>query len=81
VSTRAPGGDGDDNAAAPTKYNDDPKVLNIVMGSEQRLVFDQIVRPWCEKNKLTCDAAGLLGQQPLLTAPRCVAFCPPLGDN
>jgi Ca-activated chloride channel family protein len=29
------------------------------MGSEQHLVFDQIVRPWCEKNGLTCDAQEL----------------------
>jgi Ca-activated chloride channel family protein len=34
-------------------------VLHIVMGSEQHLVFDQIVRPWCEKNGLTCDAQEL----------------------
>ena len=49
---------GDKNAAA-SKYNDDPKVLNIVMGTEQHLVFEQIVRPWCEKNGLTCDAQEL----------------------
>jgi Ca-activated chloride channel family protein len=40
-------------------YNADPKVLSIVMGSEQHLVFDQIVRPWCEKNGLTCNAKEL----------------------
>ena len=45
--------------AAPSSYNDDPKVLNIVMGTEQHLVFEQIVRPWCEKNGLTCDAQEL----------------------
>ena len=45
--------------AAPNTYNDDPKVLNIVMGTEQHLVFEQIVRPWCEKNGLTCDAQEL----------------------
>jgi Ca-activated chloride channel homolog len=40
-------------------YNSDPNVLNIVMGSEQHLVFDQIVRPWCEKNGLNCTAKEL----------------------
>jgi hypothetical protein len=41
------------------QYNDDPKVLNIVMGSEQHLVFEQIVRPWCEKNGLSCTPKEL----------------------
>lgn len=48
-----------DNKAAPSEYNNDPNVLNIVMGSEQHLVFDQIVRPWCEKSGLTCNAQEL----------------------
>jgi Ca-activated chloride channel homolog len=52
-------GHGGDKNAAPNTYNDDPKVLNIVMGTEQHLVFEQIVRPWCEKNGLTCDAQEL----------------------
>jgi Ca-activated chloride channel homolog len=52
-------GHGGDKNAAPSTYNDDPKVLNIVMGTEQHLVFEQIVRPWCEKNGLTCDAQEL----------------------
>ncbi|MCI4676082.1 VWA domain-containing protein [Candidatus Mycolicibacterium alkanivorans] len=55
---------------APGGYSSDPKVLSIVMGSEQHLVFDQIVRPWCEKNGLTCtpkelgsvDQANLLSE-------------------
>jgi Ca-activated chloride channel homolog len=50
---------GDHKGNVPAKYNDDPKVLNIVMGSEQHSVFDQIVRPWCEKNGLTCEAQEL----------------------
>ncbi len=40
------------------------------MGSEQRLVFDDIIRPWCDDNGLTCaskelgsvDQANMLGQ-------------------
>jgi Ca-activated chloride channel family protein len=50
VALVAAGCSGDDHKGnAPTEYNNDPKVLHIVMGSEQHLVFDQIVRPWCEK--------------------------------
>lgn len=59
-----------EKGSAPASYSGDPKVLNIVMGSEQHLVFDQIVRPWCEKNGLTCtpkelgsvDQANLLSE-------------------
>ena len=43
----------------PDAYSADPRVLNIVMGSEQHLVFEQIVAPWCEKNKLICTAKEL----------------------
>ena len=43
----------------PDAYSADPRVLNIVMGSEQHLVFEQIVAPWCEKNKLVCNAKEL----------------------
>ena len=43
----------------PDTYSADPRVLNIVMGSEQHLVFEQIVAPWCEKNKLVCNAKEL----------------------
>jgi Ca-activated chloride channel family protein len=60
VALVAAGCSGDDHKGnAPAKYNDDPKVLNIVMGSEQHSVFDQIVRPWCEMNGLTCEAKEL----------------------
>jgi hypothetical protein len=59
VIALATGCSGGSREAPGDEYNDDPKVLNIVMGSEQHLVFDQIVRPWCEKNGLTCDAQEL----------------------
>src|ERR1700742_3239207 len=49
----------DKDKGSLAEYNNDPKVLNIVMGSEQRLVFDQIVRPWCDKNGITCTAKEL----------------------
>jgi Ca-activated chloride channel family protein len=52
------GGSGE-NSTVAAKYNDDPKVLNIVMGSEQHSIFEQIVRPWCEQNRLTCNAKEL----------------------
>ena len=42
-----------------TGYDPNPAVLNIVMGSEQRLIFDQVVHPWCESNGLTCTAKEL----------------------
>jgi hypothetical protein len=45
VAAGCSGGSGTRSGSAPTKYNDDPKVLNIVMGSEQHLVFNEIVRP------------------------------------
>ena len=44
---------------APPAYDPNPAVLNIVMGSEQRLIFDQVVHPWCESNGLTCTAKEL----------------------
>jgi len=50
----APGAD-----TSSDTYSDDPRVLNIVMGSEQHLVFEQIVRPWCEQNKLVCNTKEL----------------------
>ncbi len=53
------GGGSSNKATAPAQYNDDPKVLSIVMGSEQHLVFEQIVKPWCEQNGLTCNAQEL----------------------
>lgn len=52
---------GDDGGGGeePLAYDDDPAVLNIVMGSEQRLVFNDIVRPWCEDNGLRCNPTEL----------------------
>jgi Ca-activated chloride channel family protein len=41
-------------ASATTKVDSNPKVLNIVAGSEQQLVLDQIVVPWCKSHGLTC---------------------------
>lgn len=45
------GGNGADNQ--PT-YNPAGNVLHIVGGSEQQTVFDHVVKPWCEQQKLEC---------------------------
>lgn len=42
-----------------TAYDGDPKVLNIVAGSEHEAVFEQIVRPWCRDQGLTCTMTKL----------------------
>lgn len=55
LATACSGGKG----SSPQTYSSDPNVLSIVMGSEQHLVFDQIVRPWCEANGLVCTAKEL----------------------
>jgi Ca-activated chloride channel family protein len=55
IATACSGGKG----SSPQTYSSDPDVLSIVMGSEQHLVFDQIVRPWCEKNGLSCNTKEL----------------------
>lgn len=39
----------------PVQYDPSPTTLNIVAGSEQRTVFDEIVAPWCEQQQLTCN--------------------------
>ena len=59
VALAAAGCSGGDGEQPSDQYNDDAKVLNIVMGSEQHLVFEQIVRPWCEKNGLSCTPKEL----------------------
>jgi Ca-activated chloride channel family protein len=59
LAAAACSGGATNKATGPAQYNDDPKVLSIVMGSEQHLVFQQIVKPWCEQNGLTCNAQEL----------------------
>jgi Ca-activated chloride channel homolog len=57
-------------SATVTKYDGNPKVLNIVAGSEQQLVLDQIVVPWCRSHGLTCHYTllGSVDQARLLAA-------------
>ncbi|WP_084505696.1 VWA domain-containing protein [Nocardia harenae] len=59
-------------------YSDDPRVLNIVLGSEQTTVFDQVVRPWCEREGLTCLATpmGSVDQAVLLDRDDCASLPP-----
>ncbi len=51
----------DDNDGPPgaLTYDSNPSVLNIVAGSEQEAVFTQIVTPWCQRTKLTCNLTKL----------------------
>jgi Ca-activated chloride channel family protein len=39
----------------PTSYIDDPKVLNIIAGSEQEKILYDIVAPWCQSQGFTCN--------------------------
>lgn len=50
-----PGGGGGTLAHPPTAPNADSKVLNIVAGSEQQKVLDEVVVPWCKKHGITCN--------------------------
>ncbi|MFC8045843.1 VWA domain-containing protein [Nocardia sp. NPDC057353] len=59
-------------------YSDDPRVLNIVLGSEQSTIFEQVVRPWCEGAGLTCNATpmGSVDQAVLLDREDCASLPP-----
>jgi Ca-activated chloride channel homolog len=62
---------GDDPAGSTNPaYSDDPKVLNIVAGSEQAAVLDTVVKPWCDQHGLTCSFTlkGSVDQSRLLAA-------------
>lgn len=37
------------------QYTDDAKVLNIIAGSEQQTILEQIVVPWCKSKGFTCN--------------------------
>ncbi|GHO41970.1 VWA domain-containing protein [Ktedonospora formicarum] len=37
------------------QYTDDAKVLNIIAGSEQQTILEQIVTPWCKSKGFTCN--------------------------
>src|SRR5215469_497463 len=39
----------------PQTYDSNPTTLNIIAGSEQQLILDRIVVPWCKTQGLTCN--------------------------
>jgi len=39
----------------PSTYDSNSKVLNIIAGSEQQLILERIVVPWCQTQGLTCN--------------------------
>jgi Ca-activated chloride channel family protein len=55
VACGSSGGGGGTAASPPTTASSNPKVLNIVAGSEQQKVLDEVVVPWCKKHGLTCN--------------------------
>jgi Ca-activated chloride channel family protein len=67
-------GGGGPAATPPTTPSSNPKVLNIVAGSEQQKVLDEVVVPWCRHHGITCNYTllGSVDQARLLasgTAP------------
>jgi Ca-activated chloride channel family protein len=50
------------------QYTDDAKVINIIAGSEQDSVLQQIVVPWCQSKGFTCNVTlkGSVDQASLL---------------
>jgi Ca-activated chloride channel family protein len=49
------GGGGGTSPTPPASANPKPNVLEIVAGSEQQKVLDEVVVPWCRKHGLTCN--------------------------
>ena len=49
------GGGGGTSTGSIAKPNGDAKTLNIVAGSEQQKVLEDVVLPWCKKHGLTCN--------------------------
>lgn len=43
------------SATATPTYTPDAKTLNIVAGSEQQTVLDDVVVPWCKQHGYTCN--------------------------
>jgi len=51
-------------------YVEDAKTINIVAGSEQKSVLEQVVRPWCQAHQYTCNTEqkGSVDQARLLAS-------------
>src|SRR5262249_54036854 len=60
----------DQTTKAGAGYVEDTKTINIVAGSEQKAVLEQIVRPWCQAHQYTCDTEqkGSVDQARLLAS-------------
>ena len=43
------------SSPAPTATPAPPTTLNIVAGSEEQLILNRIVQPWCRTHGVTCD--------------------------
>lgn len=61
-------------ATSPSQYDSNEKTLNIIAGSEQESILNQIVVPWCQSRGITCTFTlkGSVDQAQLLkgdTAP------------
>ncbi len=63
------GSSSDNGSGAGLRYVQDPKVINIVAGSEQKAVLDQIVVPWCNEHQYTCkyELKGSVDQARMLS--------------
>jgi Ca-activated chloride channel family protein len=69
-SATASGGSAQGGTAPITTYSPDAKTLNIIAGSEQQAVLEQVVEPWCQAHGVTCDyqLAGSVDQERILQA-------------
>jgi Ca-activated chloride channel family protein len=58
------------SSPAPTATPTPPTTLNIVAGSEEQLILNRIVQPWCRTHNVTCNVAlkGSVDQARLLQA-------------
>jgi Ca-activated chloride channel homolog len=59
-----------DRTEAGPGYVEDAKTINIVAGSEQEAVLEQIVKPWCQAHQYTCNTEqkGSVDQARLLAS-------------
>ena len=58
------------SSPAPTATPTPPTTLNIVAGSEEQLILNRIVQPWCRTHSVTCNVTlkGSVDQARLLQA-------------
>jgi Ca-activated chloride channel family protein len=70
VAACTPGPPPDQSTDAGPGYVEDAKTINIVAGSEQEAVLEQIVKPWCQAHQYTCNTEqkGSVDQARLLAS-------------